>query len=191
MHSLPRQKKPKNHDDNIDARSITQSLPNNNLTVINQKTIQMSEELQSRISSIWKPKRREEAISILKKGELRLFKSLGGRTKKRKYKAYHYKKISHQLKKFGSMRFLDYCFPLDSTYKLPDSDLKSDFHVFHSYEDIKRIIKIDIDRDSHIYSYEFEEKFPTRQIWKGIHCLDKLKSFLANLYDFDGLQLSA
>lgn len=84
---------------------------------------------------------------------------------------------------------MDYCFPLDTSYQFSDNDHRANFAVFFSFEEFKRISKIEIAGDEKLFSYELEEKYPTKQIWKSYHTIDTLKVFLAGISDVKAYEL--
>ena len=78
---------------------------------------------------------------------------------------------------------------MDDSYQKFDINLRSDFLVFYSYEQFKRIVKIDIDRNRKLYNYKLEEKYPSQQIWKGMHTISHIKDFLRTQEDLKSNEL--
>lgn len=155
-------------------------------------TDHLSDSQMSKISSIYKPHKKLEYKEALKKRHLSKVKELNVRIKgiQRKYHTIQFKKIemSH-LSHLKSIRLQDYCFPIDQSYQEHDDTFKSNFRVFYSNEQFKRIAKIEIDLKEKLYNYELEEKYQTKQIWKGINTINGIKNFLIGLCDYKGHEL--
>ena len=173
-------------------------LNNTDVTNIESKSldsdysITLSDLTQSRISSIYKPNKMTEYKKALKQRNLSKVKQLNVRIcgVQRQYHCIPFKKKLkppvHQVK---SIRFLDYCFLMDDSYQEFDINLRSDFLVFYSFEQFKRIVKIEFDKNRNIYNYKLEEKYPSQQIWKGMHTISHIKNFLRTQEDLKSDEL--
>lgn len=140
----------------------------------------------SKLSSKYKPKKKDLIEALIKKKEFSKLKELNMKSNlhKLKYHQRQFIKITKPFPESRSIRYLDYCFPYgDVSYKISDDNLKSNFLVFFTFEEFKRISKIEIDHDTKIYKYHFEEKYLTPQIWKGINTWNVIENFLLNTED--------
>lgn len=173
--------------------NITQYKSQKNLislySVESKDTVEFPESIQSKISSIYKHGKKEAAKKAIKEKQLRKLKDLNVRAKLtlKMNQLKSFSKITKPSLLPKSIRFLDYCFPYDLSYM--DKGIKSIHFLFSSYEEFKRISKIEIDKEKQIYIYQLEEKYPTRQIWKSIQTIDTIKIYLKNLQEAQANEL--